>query len=135
MFKKFVLATVAASLMVGSANAASLNDADKSYIAVASGVALVISNCDAYTPVPGSLIKVKDRLGVSNEVPTAMLTALKMFADADYDRDDLNPAVTRNTKATLDALSKDLSKSKKKFCDTYGKVLVDGGLFTKSSKL
>ena len=121
--------------MAGSANAAALNDADKNYITITSGFALVISNCDAYAPVPGSLVKVKDRLGVSDDVPTATLTALKMFADGDYDRDDLNPDVTRATKAALDALHKDLSKSKKKFCADYGKVLVDGGLFTKSSKL
>ena len=133
MKKLLTTAAILASMLAPTmAHAASLTDADKGYITIAAGSALVLSNCTGYDAVPGSLVTVQDRLGVADDVPAAFMTALKMFSNADYDRADLVPDVTRATKAALDLVSNDLSKSTKKFCATYGKVLVDGGLMKKS---
>lgn len=126
---------VVASLLASTIANATPNEltdktANTGYVYLATLTSTFDAVCsDSYAPVRGSLTKVQDKLGAPDNIAAATKAALGLFFDRnDYQRSDLIPEVTRMVKTALNKLNVEVGRSKKKFCATYSKNLLDAGL-------
>ncbi|PSO32528.1 hypothetical protein C7G41_12845 [Bradyrhizobium sp. MOS002] len=93
------------------------------------GSVVFFGKCDGYSAVDESMVKLGDKLDISDDIPSATGAAIKVLLDLDYEHDDLIPEVTQFATGALNTFLKE-SKAKN-FCSSMGKTFVDNDMVTK----
>jgi len=116
-------------MCAGSAAADPLSQEDQAFIMASVGTVKVTHECPGYELVPGALVKYGDRAGADTErIWPAILEAVRINANMDYDRSKLIPEVTRLVNVTADTLIDHSKKDNARFCKHWTDFYVGLGL-------
>lgn len=110
------------------ARAASLSIDDKAYVALAVGGSVTAMKCD-FKIVVGGLGAFADRTGIDGDtLQAAVQAAMRAMARQIYERDDLNPAITKLVLSGVIEVTSSIENNKAKACADWYKILLDQGI-------
>ncbi len=119
------------ALCLGEAASAAepLSEQEGAYVGLVVGSMLVSTKCSGVVLVPEGIQRLADQVGIDREkIGAAIVNALLVNANREYDSTALIPAVTRKVVEAANAISADLEAHKKTGCKANTEPLIKLGV-------